>query len=97
MERLKRNLILALALGVAVYLVLAIVSGFGSLTAALDDFDFALVPVILGLVLLSYAGRFLRWLYYLKLLKVSVPLPTNAAIFAAGLSMTISPGKLGEV
>jgi uncharacterized protein (TIRG00374 family) len=96
-ERLKRNLILALALGVAVYLVLAVVSGFGSLTAALEDFDFALVPAILGLVLLSYAGRFLRWLYYLKLLKVSVPLLTNAAIFAAGLSMTISPGKLGEV
>jgi glycosyltransferase 2 family protein len=96
-ERLKRNLILALALGVAVYLVLAVVSGFGSLAAALDDFDFALVPAILGLVLLSYAGRFLRWLYYLKILKVSVPLLTNAAIFAAGLSMTISPGKLGEV
>jgi uncharacterized protein (TIRG00374 family) len=96
-ERLKRNLILALALGVAVYLVLAVVSGFGSLTAALDDFNFALIPAILGFVLLSYAGRFLRWLYYLHLLKVSVPLPTNAAIFAAGLSMTISPGKLGEV
>jgi len=96
-ERLKRNLILALALGVAVYLVLAVISGFGSLTAALDDFNFALVPAILGLVLLSYAGRFLRWLYYLKILKVSVPLLTNAAIFAAGLSMTISPGKLGEV
>jgi glycosyltransferase 2 family protein len=96
-ERLKRNLILALALGVAVYLVLAVVSGFGSLTAALDDFNFALIPAILGLVLLSYAGRFLRWLYYLKILKVSVPLLTNAAIFAAGLSMTISPGKLGEV
>jgi glycosyltransferase 2 family protein len=96
-ERLKRNFILALALGVTAYLVLAVVSGFGSLTAALEDFDFALVPAILGLVLLSYAGRFLRWLYYLKLLKVSVPLPTNAAIFAAGLSMTISPGKLGEV
>jgi uncharacterized protein (TIRG00374 family) len=96
-ERLKRNLILALALGVAVYLVLAVVSGFGSLTAALDDFNFALVPAILGLVLLSYAGRFLRWLYYLKILKVSVPLLTNAAIFASGLSMTISPGKLGEV
>jgi uncharacterized protein (TIRG00374 family) len=96
-ERLKRNLILALALGVTVYLVLAIFSGFGSLTAALDDFNLALVPAILGLVLLSYVGRFFRWLYYLKILKVSVPLLTNAAIFAAGLSMTISPGKLGEV
>ena len=97
MEPLKRNLILALALGVAVYLVLALFSGFGDLSAALDDFDLALVPAILALVLLSYAGRFLRWLYYLRILKVSVPLLTNAAIFAAGLSMTISPGKLGEV
>jgi glycosyltransferase 2 family protein len=96
-ERLKRNLILALALGVAVYLILAVFSGFGDLQKALDGFDYALVPAILGLVLLSYVGRFFRWLYYLKLLKVSVPLGTNAAIFAAGLSMTISPGKLGEV
>jgi uncharacterized protein (TIRG00374 family) len=42
-------------------------------------------------------GRFFRWLYYLRLLKVSIPLRINAAIFASGLSMTISPGKLGEV
>ena len=97
MERLKRNLILALALGVAVYLLLAVFSGFGKLGAALDGFDYALVPAILGLVSLSYVARFFRWLYYLRLLKVSVPLGINAAIFAAGLSMTISPGKLGEI
>jgi uncharacterized protein (TIRG00374 family) len=96
-ERLKRNLILALALGVAVYLILAVFSGFGDLSQALDGFNYALVPAILGLVLLSYAGRFFRWLYYLRILKVSVPLGINAAIFASGLSMTISPGKLGEV
>ena len=97
MERLKRNLIVALALGVAVYLILAVISGFGSLRAVLDGFNYALVPAILGLVSLSYVGRFFRWLYYLKILKVSVPLGVNAAIFASGLSMTISPGKLGEV
>lgn len=97
MERLKRNLAVALALGVAVYLGLAVMSGFDSLISALENFNLALVPLILGLVLLSYAGRFVRWLYYLKILKVSVPLSTNAAIFASGLSMTISPGKLGEV
>jgi glycosyltransferase 2 family protein len=96
-ERLKRNLALALALGVAVYLLLAVFSGFGDLRRALDGFNYALVPAILGLVALSYVGRFFRWLYYLRLLKVSVPPGINAAIFAAGLSMTISPGKLGEV
>jgi uncharacterized protein (TIRG00374 family) len=96
-DRLKRNLLLALALGVAVYLILAVFSGFGDLREALDGFNYALVPAVLGLVFLAYVGRFFRWLYYLKLLKVSVPLGINAAIFAAGLSMTISPGKLGEV
>jgi uncharacterized protein (TIRG00374 family) len=96
-ERLKKNFLLALVLGLAVYLVLAIVSGLEDLRDALSGFDFFLIPAILGLVSLSYAVRFVRWTYYLRLLKVRVPLRANAAIFAAGLSMTISPGKLGEV
>ena len=97
MERLRRNLAIALALGVAVYVILAVLSDFDKLRDALASFDYALIPAILGLVLLSYVGRFFRWLYYLKVLKVCVPLGTNAAIFASGLSMAISPGKLGEV
>jgi glycosyltransferase 2 family protein len=96
-RRLKKNFILALVLGIAVYLVLAVVSGLGNLRDALSGFDFSLIPAILGLVSLSYAVRFVRWAYYLRLLKVRVPLGANAVIFAAGLSMTISPGKLGEV
>jgi glycosyltransferase 2 family protein len=96
-DRLKRNLVLALALGVAVYLILAIFSGFSDLREAFEGFNYALVPAIVGLVSLSYVVRFFRWVYYLRVLKVSVPLSINAAIFTAGLSMTISPGKLGEV
>jgi glycosyltransferase 2 family protein len=97
LERLRRNLVLALALGVAVYIVLAIFSNFDDLVAALDRFDYALIPAILGLVALSYVGRFFRWTYYLRVLKVPVPAGINAAIFTSGLSMAISPGKLGEV
>ncbi len=97
MERLGKNLVLAVVLGVAAFAVLSVFADFGKVSAALAGFNLALIPAILGLVSLSYAGRFLRWLYYLKVLKVSVPLGQNAAIFAAGLSMTISPGKLGEV
>ena len=97
MERLKKNLVLALGLGLAVYLVLAVLSGLSDLRAALAGFDYFLIPAILSLVCLSYTVRFARWAYYLRLLKVRIPLRTNAAIFAAGLSMAISPGKLGEV
>src|SRR3712207_3873998 len=96
-ERLKKNLVLALGLGLVVYLVLAVLSGLDDLRAALAGFDYFLMPAILGLVSLSYVVRFARWAYYLRLLGVRMPLGTNAAIFAAGLSMAISPGKLGEV
>jgi uncharacterized protein (TIRG00374 family) len=95
--RLRRNLVLALALGAAVYLILAVLSDLGELAAALESFDYALIPAILGLVALSYVVRFFRWTYYLRVLGVYVPTPINAAIFTSGLSMTISPGKLGEV
>ena len=97
MESFRRNFVLALVLGVIVYLVLAVLSGLDDLGAALESFNWFLVPAILGLVALSYVGRFMRWTYYLRLLKVSVPIKMNFAIFLAGLSMTISPGKLGEV
>lgn len=97
MDRLRHNITVALALGLAAYLVLALLGGFGSVARALEEFNFALVPAILALVVLSYAGRFVRWVYYLGILKVSMPLSLNVAIFASGLSMAISPGKLGEV
>ncbi len=97
MQSLKRNLVLALGLSVAVYLVIAILSDLGELAEAFGRFNWLLAPVVLGLVALSYVGRFFRWAYYLRLLGISLPLGQNAAIFAAGLSMTVSPGKLGEV
>ncbi len=97
MDRLRRNLVLALALGVAVYLAVVVFSGFGELATALARFDWSLLPAILGLVAASYAVRFLRWSYYLGLLGVRVSLGKSAAVFVTGLSMAVSPGKLGEV
>ncbi len=97
MDKLRRNFVLAIVLGVIVYLALSIFSGFDDLRAALSDFRWSLIPAILGLVFISYIGRFFRWIYYLKILDIYLPPKINAAIFTAGLSMTISPGKLGEV
>ncbi|TCJ20594.1 flippase-like domain-containing protein [Rubrobacter taiwanensis] len=98
LESLRRNFLLALALGAGVYLVLAVLSGVDELRSALAALDWGLIPLILGLVTLSYLVRYARWRYYLRMLKVPAPdRRVDLAIFAAGLSMTISPGKLGEV
>jgi uncharacterized protein (TIRG00374 family) len=73
------------------------VSGLGDLKAALASFDYFLIPAILGLVSISYVVRYARWAYYLRLLRVRMPPRADVAVFMAGLSMTISPGKFGEV
>ena len=97
MNNMRRNFILALGLGVAVYLGLSIFAGFDDLSAALEKFHWSLIPAILGLVFVSYIGRYFRWVYYLRILGIHISPKVNVAIFMAGLSMTISPGKLGEV
>ena len=51
----------------------------------------------LGLALLNYAIRFLRWQLYLRHQKVTVPLASSAVVFGAGLSLSITPAKLGEL
>ena len=51
----------------------------------------------LGLALANYFIRWLRWAYYLRLLGISVGIGSSSTIFASGLAMAISPGRLGEL
>ena len=51
----------------------------------------------LGLALANYGLRFVRWQLYLRRQDVSVPLGSSAIVFGAGLSLSITPGKLGEL
>jgi glycosyltransferase 2 family protein len=51
----------------------------------------------LGLALANYAIRFVRWELYLRRQGVRVPPSASALVFGAGLSLSITPGKLGEL
>ncbi len=50
-----------------------------------------------ALSLASFGVRFVRWAYYLKVLKLRVPLWPSAVIFTSGFAMSITPAKMGEV
>jgi len=50
-----------------------------------------------GLALGNYAIRWLRWQLYLRDQRVSVPIASSAIVFGAGLSLSITPAKLGEL
>ena len=51
----------------------------------------------LGLALANYLLRLARWHYYLKLVGIKIGIGASGAIFASGLIMVISPGRLGEL
>ena len=92
-----RGLVLAVVLAVAVALGLGLYADFGRLGDELGSFRWELFPLALALTALNYLLRFWRWQRYLGRLEIAVPAWRSFVIFVAGLSMAISPAKLGEV
>ncbi len=50
-----------------------------------------------GLAVLNYALRYLRWSMYLRALDIRVPRSVSLPVFVAGLALSITPGKVGEL
>jgi uncharacterized protein (TIRG00374 family) len=93
---LRRKFLISLVIALLVYIALALYSDWNQLTAALSDFPWVwLIPVV-GLTLLNYCGRALRWHWYLRLLDVPISLRDSSRIFGIGLLMVMTPGKAGE-
>jgi len=82
---------------VAVAIGLGLYADFGSLGDELASFRWELFPLALLLTTLNYVLRFWRWERYLARVEIDVPLARSLSIFVAGLTMTITPAKLGEL
>lgn len=63
----------------------------------LAGFGWSALFACMGLALLNYAIRFVRWSIYLRHQQVDVPVASSAIVFGAGLSLSITPAKLGEL
>ena len=50
-----------------------------------------------GLAVVNYGLRYLRWSMYLRALGIDVPASISAPVFVAGLALSITPGKVGEL
>lgn len=97
MKKLLGKIVLGVAVGVIIYVGFSIWSDARNVGRALADFRWLIAVAALGLATLNYLVRFLRWHYYLKLLDLSVPLGHSFLVFLGGFSLTVTPGKLGEV
>ena len=97
MKKLLGRVILGVAAGVAIYVGFSIWADARSVGRALADFHWLIALAALGLASLNYLVRFVRWHYYLKVLGLEVPVGHSLLVFLGGFSLTVTPGKLGEV
>ncbi len=85
---------IVLVIGIAAIFMLGDVRQLGE---RLGTFGWWSFGVALALALTNYAIRFLRWQLYLRHQGVLVPVGSSAIVFGAGLSLSITPAKLGEL
>ena len=98
MKRLahRRVLVLLTVLGMAAYLAVALAVDAATLRQGLAQLGWQGVAVVLGLSLVNYGLRFLRWALWLRTLGHRLPAPHHLACYLSGFALTVSPGKAGE-
>src|SRR5688500_15282177 len=87
-------------LAIVVVIAVAAVAMAGDVSAMVDrlgDFGWGAFVLALGLSAGNYVIRFGRWQLYLRHQRVEVPTGSSALVFGAGLSLSITPAKLGEL
>lgn len=96
-ERLGRRLLVPAALALVVLVVLVLVADGRKLIEEIRRFDLWILVPVLGLSLVNYALRFVRWQLYLKRIEVSLDFGASLAIFLFGFVLSVTPGKAGEL
>jgi uncharacterized protein (TIRG00374 family) len=96
---LRGKILASVLLGLVVIVVMSLLADVRQVGAGFERFAWGAVPAILGCTVLNYALRWAKWDYYLRRLGLGrgVGYLDSTLIFTAGLIMSVTPGKVGEV
>lgn len=99
LTQLRGKIIFSALLGLAVVVVLGLLSDIGQVGQSFSSFAWATLPAILGFTVLNYVLRWLKWDYYLRRMNMGqgVTYADSALLFTSGMVMAVTPGKVGEV
>jgi uncharacterized protein (TIRG00374 family) len=99
LTQLRNKIIVSVLLGLAVVIVLGLLSDIGQVGQSFSSFDWAMLPAVLGFTLLNYVLRWAKWDYYLRRMEMGqgVSYGASGLLFTSGMVMAVTPGKVGEV
>lgn len=92
-----RKIILIIIASIIVYAVFLLVSDINKILDKIINFELIYIPIILGLVVVSWLIVYIRWYLILKTSNIKIPHKINFQIFLAGGALGITPGKMGEL
>jgi uncharacterized protein (TIRG00374 family) len=90
-------ILLILLIAVAVFVGLTVYGNTSELVESVKFFSPFYWLVALALALCNYLMRLLRWNYYLHELGMRVDRKLGVVVFIAGLSMVVTPSRIGEL
>lgn len=97
MTQTSRRLLLGIIAGVLVFAGISLYADTGKLSDRLGEFAWSAFFIALGMALLNYTLRFIRWQLYLRRCRMDVPPRLSALVFLSGFALSVTPGKLGEL
>lgn len=93
----RKQLLLVLVVVVVAFSGISIYSDLSDLGERIAGFGWWAMAAALGLALVNYALRFLRWSLYLRQSEVELKAGLSVGVFLSGFALSITPGKLGEL
>ena len=96
-KRIRTGIVFSCVLAFVVIVAIGLYADIPHMFGVLARFRWEFLPLILELTLFNYMCRFFKWQYYLHRLSIKIPWLTSLLIFLSGLSMAITPGKVGEL
>ena len=94
---MNKRWLLPAVLTVGVFVALAGYGDFGGTVDEIGRLPVSYLFAALGLASANFLLRFLRWAFYLRVLKIEAPAGVSALVFLSGLAMSLTPGKAGEL
>lgn len=95
--KIKKNIFVTIFFTIVLYVGLTFYSSIDIVVDSLQKFEWAYLPIILSVIYITFLLKFLKWQYYLSIIGIKIKLSTSFHIFMSSLTMSVTPGKIGEL
>lgn len=93
----KNKIWMIILFTIVIYIIMGVYADFGKLSLTISNFRWQYFVILIVLTTIGYLIRYIKWDLFLRTAGLHLGYKENLFVFFSGLSMIVTPGKLGEV